>query len=251
MPHIGETAAAALVKDTKSKCPFNGPKAATGTGSEDEESIPNDDLDATMAVRPGVVVGRTFEDRYEVEALELNLSCPNVDEVPENVGEVVAAEELAARGVRRPVRWRSTELLTRIGTVFQEPEHQFLAATLRDELAVGPRALRMAPAEVDRIVDELLERWGWQIDEKDSSTMAALADALAAIDAAGFTMPEGALDHYGRCMHDIAQLEIDNVPTDSPAAAVRYVVLGTVLVEPVLLALRRIAQQEISGRQFG
>jgi dihydroorotate dehydrogenase (NAD+) catalytic subunit len=27
----------------------------------------------------------------EVEALELNLSCPNVDEVPENVGEVVAA----------------------------------------------------------------------------------------------------------------------------------------------------------------
>jgi dihydroorotate dehydrogenase (NAD+) catalytic subunit len=29
--------------------------------------------------------------REEVEALELNLSCPNVDEVPENVGEVVAA----------------------------------------------------------------------------------------------------------------------------------------------------------------
>jgi dihydroorotate dehydrogenase (NAD+) catalytic subunit len=30
-------------------------------------------------------------DRDEVEALELNLSCPNVDEVPGNVGEVVAA----------------------------------------------------------------------------------------------------------------------------------------------------------------
>jgi dihydroorotate dehydrogenase (NAD+) catalytic subunit len=30
-------------------------------------------------------------DRDEVDALELNLSCPNVDEVPENVGEVVAA----------------------------------------------------------------------------------------------------------------------------------------------------------------
>ena len=29
--------------------------------------------------------------RDEVEALELNLSCPNVDEVPESVGEVVAA----------------------------------------------------------------------------------------------------------------------------------------------------------------
>jgi dihydroorotate dehydrogenase (NAD+) catalytic subunit len=30
-------------------------------------------------------------DRDEVETLELNLSCPNVDEVPANVGEVVAA----------------------------------------------------------------------------------------------------------------------------------------------------------------
>ncbi|WP_396646281.1 ABC transporter ATP-binding protein [Microbacterium sp.] len=73
-------------------------------------------------------------------------------------GEVVSAPGLAARGVRRPSRWRSTDLLTRIGTVFQEPEHQFLAPTLREELAVGPRALRMPTAEVDAIVDELLER---------------------------------------------------------------------------------------------
>jgi len=78
--------------------------------------------------------------------------------LPELSGEVVAAESLAARGIRRPSRWRSTELLTRIGTVFQEPEHQFLASTLRDELAVGPRALRMPAAQVDAIVDELLER---------------------------------------------------------------------------------------------
>lgn len=78
--------------------------------------------------------------------------------LPELAGEVVAAVTLAARGIRRPSRWRSTELLTRIGTVFQEPEHQFLASTLRDELAVGPRALRMPPAQVDAIVDELLER---------------------------------------------------------------------------------------------
>ncbi|MFW8746170.1 hypothetical protein ACOI9R_39145, partial [Mesorhizobium japonicum] len=29
-----------------------------------------------------------------------------------------------------------------IGTVFQSPEHQFVAATVRDELLVGPRASR-------------------------------------------------------------------------------------------------------------
>ena len=36
-------------------------------------------------------VSARVAERSEVEALELNLSCPNVDEVPENVGEVVAA----------------------------------------------------------------------------------------------------------------------------------------------------------------
>jgi len=36
-------------------------------------------------------VSERVAERSEVEALELNLSCPNVDEVPENVGEVVAA----------------------------------------------------------------------------------------------------------------------------------------------------------------
>jgi dihydroorotate dehydrogenase (NAD+) catalytic subunit len=38
-----------------------------------------------------VQVAERVGARAEVEAIELNLSCPNVDEVPENVGEVVAA----------------------------------------------------------------------------------------------------------------------------------------------------------------
>jgi hypothetical protein len=52
-------------------------------------------------------------------------------------------------------------------------------------------------------------------------------------------------------MRQIAQFEIDNLPTDSPTAAVRYVVLGTVLIEPLILALRRLAEQEASARRFG
>jgi DNA-binding transcriptional MerR regulator len=100
-------------------------------------------------------------------------------------------------------------------------------------------------------VHELMRRWGWQVAEKDCTSHAALAEALAAMQAAGFALPAGALELYRRHMFDIAEIEIANVPTESPAAAVRYVVLGTVLVEPVLLALRRLAQQEISGRRFG
>jgi DNA-binding transcriptional MerR regulator len=77
-----------------------------------------------------------------------------------------------------------------------------------------------------------------------------LEDALRALDEAGFQLPEGALDVYRHHMRQIAQFEIDNVPTESPAAAVRYVVLGTVLVEPLILALRRQAEQEASARRF-
>jgi energy-coupling factor transporter ATP-binding protein EcfA2 len=74
-------------------------------------------------------------------------------------GSVIATPALR-NGLQQaaPIAWKSKELLTRIGTVFQDPEHQFLTATVRDELAVGPRALKMAAADVDARVDELLAR---------------------------------------------------------------------------------------------
>ncbi len=56
-----------------------------------------------------------------------------------------------------PATWRSTDLITRIGTVFQHPEHQFVAPTVRDELAVGLRALAWDEARIDARVNELLE----------------------------------------------------------------------------------------------
>lgn len=56
-----------------------------------------------------------------------------------------------------PSSWSSRELAGRIGTVFQDPEHQFVAATVRQELAAGPRALGRADVEdrVDRVLDDL------------------------------------------------------------------------------------------------
>ena len=73
-------------------------------------------------------------------------------------GQVVATDALARGASARPITWKSRQLLSRIGTVFQDPEHQFLAGTVRAELAIGPRALRLAAAEVDRRVDSLLDR---------------------------------------------------------------------------------------------
>jgi len=70
----------------------------------------------------------------------------------------LAASDRLAQGLRaEPWRWRSRELLTRIGTVFQSPEHQFLTGSVRAELEVGPRALKLGEGERRARVDELLD----------------------------------------------------------------------------------------------
>ncbi|MET0297441.1 MAG: ATP-binding cassette domain-containing protein [Microbacterium sp.] len=73
-------------------------------------------------------------------------------------GSLEARDALAGGAGPAPIRWASRQLLTRIGTVFQDPEHQLLARTVRDELEVGPRALGLPDDETGRRVDELLER---------------------------------------------------------------------------------------------
>jgi energy-coupling factor transport system ATP-binding protein len=77
-------------------------------------------------------------------------------------GRVEACAELAA-GIRRgraPHRWRAGELVSRIGTVFQNPEQQFLTGRLRDELALGPLRSGSHAAAARATADQLLERLG-------------------------------------------------------------------------------------------
>ncbi|PWF88417.1 ABC transporter ATP-binding protein [Kocuria rosea] len=57
-----------------------------------------------------------------------------------------------------PLEWSGRELVARVGTVFQEPEHQFLRATVRAELELGPRLAGTPVAERERRTDELLRR---------------------------------------------------------------------------------------------
>ena len=78
--------------------------------------------------------------------------------LPPAAGAVTASATLADGADDAPIRWASRELLTRIGMVFQEPEHQLLAKTVRDELAVGPRALGLPEDEIAARSEELLAR---------------------------------------------------------------------------------------------
>lgn len=64
-------------------------------------------------------------------------------------------------------KWKPRDLVKWVGTVFQEPEHQFVKSTVANELAVGPLHVHMPESEIRRLVGEFLERLG----------LSALADA--------------------------------------------------------------------------
>ncbi|MEU8190729.1 ABC transporter ATP-binding protein, partial [Micromonospora carbonacea] len=67
--------------------------------------------------------------------------------------------ELAGRdAATAPHRWRAPALARRIGSVFQDPEHQFVTGTVYDELALGPRRTGHGEAAVRATVDGLLDR---------------------------------------------------------------------------------------------
>jgi DNA-binding transcriptional MerR regulator len=89
----------------------------------------------------------------------------------------------------------------------------------------------------------LAKRRKWQIKPEDVS----LRDAARAIAVAKLSFTpeseERALDVYADAADRLAQYEIptDWAPADSPNAALRYAVVGTVLFEPFILALRRMA----------
>jgi DNA-binding transcriptional MerR regulator len=115
-------------------------------------------------------------------------------------------------------------------------------------LGLGPAPQRHSDHER---IHQLMGEWGWPVDERTCPTHDELARALSAMDAAGFVLPEGALGVYKDHLEQLAEYELSTVPTGSVAETVRYVVLGTVLPEPLILALRRMAQQQASARRFG
>lgn len=89
----------------------------------------------------------------------------------------------------------------------------------------------------------LAKRRKWDVRPDDVSLRdAARAAAIAKLSFKAEN-EERALDVYANAVDGLADFEIpaDWAPAASPNAALRYVVLGTVLFEPFILALRRMA----------
>lgn len=117
----------------------------------------------------------------------------------------------------REVAERSVSALAReVGFVFQNPDHQIFNASVREEIAVGPRNLGASAAEVERRVDEALVRFELEdcADRQPAVLSFALRRAVAV--AAVFAMdtpilvldePSAGLDarHVGRLLARIEE----------------------------------------------
>ncbi|HYJ74870.1 MAG TPA: ATP-binding cassette domain-containing protein [Kineosporiaceae bacterium] len=111
--------------------------------------------DADLDVRAGRALGVLGDNGTGKSTLALTLAGL---ERPA-AGSLVASRPLLGDlTTPQPHRWRPRELVTRIGTVFQEPEHQFVAGTVTEELAVGPRRAGVGERETAARVEELLAR---------------------------------------------------------------------------------------------
>jgi DNA-binding transcriptional MerR regulator len=108
-------------------------------------------------------------------------------------------------------------------------------------------AWRAAREDVDAIVAEL----GWRVTA-DAPTRDLLAQAFIALRRLGVPIVWTELRPYIEAATIIAEHEIGAIPVEGERGrAVQTAVATNVLYEKVLLALRRMAQEDVSARRFG
>ncbi|WP_307631009.1 MerR family transcriptional regulator [Streptomyces turgidiscabies] len=100
-------------------------------------------------------------------------------------------------------------------------------------------------AEVDALIEEL----GWNV-HKSAPARSVLADTLASLRGLGSPLEWRALLPYARLAEETAVLDLDQLDDiRDPLELAERALLLTVLLEPALLALRRLAQQNESARR--
>lgn len=124
--------------------------------------------------------------------------------------------------------------------------HQVLGAA---HSALVPEAPEASPESKDR-VNRLIKDLGWLVDER-STDLALLANALDALEKVGYRLDDEMLRAYAATAKEIGDAEVAHLPSGDRARTVETVVIVTALGGPVLLALRRLAQQSASAHRYG
>lgn len=151
-------------------------------------------------------------------------------------------------------RLRLVRALLQVGGLSVAATREVLAAidsregSLHEVLGAAHSALppQVADDREPTRARELMDAWGWRV-HPDAPALRQLEQALAALADVGAPAAEERLTRYADAAHRIAEADVAGVPTTSPDEAATTVVIGTVLWEPVLLALRRLAQEAVSA----
>jgi hypothetical protein len=85
---------------------------------------------------------------------------------------------------------------------------------------------------------------GWQVD-LESTALRQLEAALAALDAVGLPPTISTLLAYADAGLRAAEADVESIPAGPAEQILRHAVIGTAMYEPVLVALRRLAQQHL------
>ncbi len=128
---------------------------------------------------------------------------------------------------------------------------------LHDVLGVAHRALekpipagRLGLEATRREVDAWIEARGWHVTP-DAPARDALASTLVALRGLGWQVGPRVFDRYAGHMDEIAANELAYVAgMESREAAVEATVVGTVVFERAMVALRRLAQEHHSRRRL-
>lgn len=111
-----------------------------------------------------------FSDRVALQPLSLSLVEPRIGVIGLNGSGKTSFARLIA-GLAKPSSGRVTldgldtvidekAARAKTGFIFQNPGNQIILPIIRDDVALGPKARGLAADEVDRVVDEVLARFG-------------------------------------------------------------------------------------------
>ena len=127
------------------------------------------------------------------------------------------------------------------------PFHEVLGVAQRALVATPDAASPQERGEVDTFLNEL----GWHVSST-APGRAELADALAALRGMGWDVTADSFGPYAAAVAEVAAREVQTIDSArSRSEAVERLVLGTVVFERVLTALRRLAHEHHSALRFG
>ncbi|HEY4459069.1 MAG TPA: MerR family transcriptional regulator [Pseudonocardiaceae bacterium] len=133
----------------------------------------------------------------------------------------------------------------------EESRHNLLGSVLH-RIAVPPALADTDPglAEGDAELTQLIKDLGWDV-KPDNPAWRSAAEAIATIRSLGVDKLLDRLTGYATAMHDVAELDLALIAeVQDREQLIELAVLGSLLGDPLLVALRRLAEEDVSARRM-